>query len=174
MSTDHNFWRERRAEADSSRGLSAYQPNALPLSQTGSHLVSSASHWRLFWSLGQIETDFNRLGWVRPWKLGWMRPGKLGWVRPGKLGWVSLRTGMNVPLKAGIMYAWRLGWVECVLEEKALEHKDECVLEDKVLEHKDEDECVLQDKVLEHKDECVLGDEGFTLGNDQLIGFCVL
>ena len=35
--TDHNFWRERRAEADSNRGPSAYQPNALPLGQTGSH-----------------------------------------------------------------------------------------------------------------------------------------
>ena len=36
VSTDHNFWRERRAEADSNRGPSAYQPNALPLGQTGS------------------------------------------------------------------------------------------------------------------------------------------
>ena len=35
-STDHNFWRERRAEADSNWGPSAYQPNALPLGQTGS------------------------------------------------------------------------------------------------------------------------------------------
>ena len=34
-STDHNFRRERRAEADSNRGPSAYQPNALPLGQTG-------------------------------------------------------------------------------------------------------------------------------------------
>ena len=32
------FWRERRAEAVSNRGPSAYQPNALPLGQTGSHL----------------------------------------------------------------------------------------------------------------------------------------
>ena len=31
-----SFWRERRAEAVSSRGLSAYQTNALPLGQTGS------------------------------------------------------------------------------------------------------------------------------------------
>ena len=31
LSTDHNIWRERRAEADSSRSPSAYQPNALPL-----------------------------------------------------------------------------------------------------------------------------------------------
>ena len=36
MSTDHNFRRESRAEADSNRGPSAYQPNALPLDQTGS------------------------------------------------------------------------------------------------------------------------------------------
>ena len=36
MSTDHNFWRERGAEADSNRGPSAYKPNALPLGQTGS------------------------------------------------------------------------------------------------------------------------------------------
>ena len=28
MSTDHNVWRERRAEADSNRGPSGYQPNA--------------------------------------------------------------------------------------------------------------------------------------------------
>ena len=40
MSTDHNLWRERRAEADSNRGPSAYQPNALPLGQTGSRLQS--------------------------------------------------------------------------------------------------------------------------------------
>ena len=36
MSTDQNFCRERRAETVSNRGLSAYQPNALPLGQTGS------------------------------------------------------------------------------------------------------------------------------------------
>ena len=36
-STHHNFWRERRAEADSNRGPSSYQLNALPLGQTGSH-----------------------------------------------------------------------------------------------------------------------------------------
>jgi len=37
VSTDHNFWRERRAEADSNWGLSTFQSNALPLGQTGSH-----------------------------------------------------------------------------------------------------------------------------------------
>ena len=37
VSTNHNlFERERWAEAESSRGPSAYQPNALPLGQTGS------------------------------------------------------------------------------------------------------------------------------------------
>ena len=36
-STNHNFWRERRAEPVSNRGPSAYQPTALPLGQTGSH-----------------------------------------------------------------------------------------------------------------------------------------
>ena len=35
-STDHNFWRERRAGVDSNRGPSAYQPNILPLGQTSS------------------------------------------------------------------------------------------------------------------------------------------
>ena len=35
-STDHNFWSQRRAETDSNRGPSAYQPTALPLGQTGS------------------------------------------------------------------------------------------------------------------------------------------
>ena len=39
VSTDHNIWRERRAEADSNRGPSAYQPNALPLGQTGSPIL---------------------------------------------------------------------------------------------------------------------------------------
>ena len=34
VSTDHNFWSERRAEADSNRGPAAY--NALPLGQTSS------------------------------------------------------------------------------------------------------------------------------------------
>ena len=35
MSRDHNFWRGRRAEADSNWSPSAYQPNALPLDKTG-------------------------------------------------------------------------------------------------------------------------------------------
>ena len=39
VSTDHNFRKERRAEADSNRIPSAYQPNALPLGQTGSRTV---------------------------------------------------------------------------------------------------------------------------------------
>ena len=35
VSTDHNFWRGRRAEVDSNWGSSAYQPNTLSLGQTG-------------------------------------------------------------------------------------------------------------------------------------------
>ena len=33
--SDLTFWKERRSEADSNRGPSAYQPNVLPLGQTG-------------------------------------------------------------------------------------------------------------------------------------------
>ena len=40
-STDHNFRRERRAETVSNRGPSAYQPNALPLGQTGSLVLQA-------------------------------------------------------------------------------------------------------------------------------------
>ena len=40
VSTNHNlFWKERRAEAVSNRGPSAYQPNALPLGRTGSPMT---------------------------------------------------------------------------------------------------------------------------------------
>ena len=41
VSTDHNFWSERRAEADSNRGPSAFQHNALPLGQIDSRNQSS-------------------------------------------------------------------------------------------------------------------------------------
>ena len=39
-STDHNFWRERRAEVDSSWGPSVCQPNTLPLGQTSSQILT--------------------------------------------------------------------------------------------------------------------------------------
>ena len=41
VSADHNLWSERRAEADSNRRPSAYQPIALPLGQTGSQFTIS-------------------------------------------------------------------------------------------------------------------------------------
>ena len=41
VSTNHNFWRERRAEAVSNRGPSVYQPTTLPLGQTGSLVEST-------------------------------------------------------------------------------------------------------------------------------------
>ena len=39
VSTNHNPFEEKRAEAVSNRGPSAYQPNALPLGQTGSRFT---------------------------------------------------------------------------------------------------------------------------------------
>ena len=51
VSTDHNFWRERKAEAGWNRGPSAYQPNALPQGQTGSrntdtkNILKQESSW---------------------------------------------------------------------------------------------------------------------------------
>ena len=41
VSTDHNFWRERRAEVDSNRDSSVSQPNALTLGQTGPLIFDS-------------------------------------------------------------------------------------------------------------------------------------
>ena len=38
------FWRERRAEAVLNRGPSAYQPNALPLGQTGSRMRNNYNY----------------------------------------------------------------------------------------------------------------------------------
>ena len=43
VSPDHNFWRERRAETYSNQGPFTYQPNALPLGQTGSHVDSKVN-----------------------------------------------------------------------------------------------------------------------------------
>ena len=43
VSTDHNLSSEKRAEADSNRGPSAYQPTAFPLGQTGSRALGLGS-----------------------------------------------------------------------------------------------------------------------------------
>ena len=51
-----NLWRERRAEADSNRGPSAYQPNALPLGQTGSHFWSSTFVTYIYWVAENLGT----------------------------------------------------------------------------------------------------------------------
>ena len=42
MSTDHKFWRERRAEAELNQDPSVYQPNILLLGQTNSQLQLSS------------------------------------------------------------------------------------------------------------------------------------
>ena len=39
------FWRESRTEVVSNQGPSAYQPNALPLGQTGSLYASIMKTW---------------------------------------------------------------------------------------------------------------------------------
>ena len=52
VSTNHNlFEEERRAEAVSNRGPSAYQPNALPLGQTGSLGCYLGTEYLLYRSL---------------------------------------------------------------------------------------------------------------------------
>ena len=71
VSTDHSFWRERRAEADSNRGPSAYQPNALPLGQTGSLVLVL----RLFWLAPDSQRE--EMGWG-----GWVSGGGGGYLTP--------------------------------------------------------------------------------------------
>ena len=57
MSTHHNFWSERIAEADFNWGPSAYQPNALPLGQTGSleNILFVFHSWLLIPTLRQLQ-----------------------------------------------------------------------------------------------------------------------
>ena len=68
MSTDHNFWRERRAEVESNRGPSAYQPNALPLDQSGSRLFPMHALRGGGWVLvaGVSEWHDVRVTWWQP------------------------------------------------------------------------------------------------------------
>ena len=63
-STDHNFWSERRAEADSNRGPSAYQPNALLLGQTGSHCPAEQSRGHLQPVASQPVCSSDWLQWI--------------------------------------------------------------------------------------------------------------
>ena len=72
MSTDHNFWRERKAKADSNQGPSAYHPNALLQGQTGSQIIICGWGFYLFkWFIpppapitceGQAHSDLKREG----------------------------------------------------------------------------------------------------------------
>ena len=76
VSTDHNFWRERTAKADSNRGPSAYQPSTLPLGQTDSRgFVDSGLGERLLVILKQnakqlpgkkmAKQHLKNLPWIR-------------------------------------------------------------------------------------------------------------
>ena len=59
LSTDCNFSRERRAEVDSNRCPSAYQPNALPLGHTGSRLALFFSVRSVLLYVHRDRTDYN-------------------------------------------------------------------------------------------------------------------
>ena len=63
--TDHSFGRERRTEADSNRGPSAYQPNALPLRQTGSRQIRSKRRlFELTWRKHPLVQRVANAEWV--------------------------------------------------------------------------------------------------------------
>jgi len=65
MCTDHNFWRERRAEADLNRGPSAYQHNALPLAQTSSLPLSFLCSFK-YWPCCQTSKPGFVIGKLTP------------------------------------------------------------------------------------------------------------
>ena len=66
VSTDHNFWRERTAEADSNWGPSAYQPNnASPLGQTASHTGGSSPFSKKEWVMFPLEVNLMVHGTLR-------------------------------------------------------------------------------------------------------------
>ena len=54
-STDHNFWTERRAEADLNQGPSAYQPNTLLKGQTGSLKLSHFGSTGIMYNISMTQ-----------------------------------------------------------------------------------------------------------------------
>ena len=65
------FWRKKRAEAVSNRGPSAYQPNALPLGQTGSQKKKqSRKKLRVWWK--QLKNKNGKSDETRKESNGWM------------------------------------------------------------------------------------------------------
>ena len=66
VSTDHNFWRERRTEAEWNWSPSAYLPNALPLGQTSSRTEVVYQPYR--WAKPAHEQGFKVL--LSFWPLG--------------------------------------------------------------------------------------------------------
>ena len=76
MSTDHNFWKERRAEVELNWGPSAYQPNALPLGQTSSpmffksigYLYVGQSIWYFTYGVSRVHCTLGCLNtFCRPY-----------------------------------------------------------------------------------------------------------
>ena len=78
VSTDHNFWSERRAEADSNWGPSAYQPNALPPGPTGSQCHTESAS--CFKEGDEVYTNLSEAG-----------------IPGGKPGNQSVHRGWSVP-----------------------------------------------------------------------------
>ena len=107
------FWRERRAEAVSNRGPSAYQPNALPLGQTGSlywyiiNIKCYLTHLPIFylcvstcwWKMILRETGAGIAQWLehrtRDWKVAGSNPcwngGRIFFSRVDFLCWLLFR-----------------------------------------------------------------------------------
>ena len=63
MSINHNFWRERRAEAELNHSPSAYQLVALPLGQSGSH---PGCVWYYFVFVPQLLHSCLKSGTLKP------------------------------------------------------------------------------------------------------------
>ena len=57
MSTNHSFWRERRAETESNRGPSVYQLNALPLGHTDSSHAKQCPQTATFEERGEPKRN---------------------------------------------------------------------------------------------------------------------
>ena len=82
MSTDHNSFEEkaRRAnEVESSRGPSAYRPNALPLGQTGSQVTFVRVNIMFMYSDTPVEKTATKIRDLKS-KCDWRRL-MLGWIR---------------------------------------------------------------------------------------------
>ena len=137
MSNNRNFLRRRRAEAVSNRGPSAYQPNALPLGQTGSPdqltypllnddrltgppLLHDDGGGRWAWSVdhvgggrgrGLLRVGHRRRKTLHDHVVFWRGNGASD-LHHLVLGWVSLWVALRVALRVALWVALRVWlWV---------------------------------------------------------------